>query len=218
VGKIEFEDLGMIDYESALAVQTEHFENNILKKTNGFRTVNKMLFCEHPHVYTLGKHGQKSNLLVDENFLKSIGATFFLTDRGGDITYHGPGQFVGYPILDLDTFQIGTKEYVMRIELKIVKILADYGISGEHSENAAGVWLDIGKGNERKICAVGVKVSHGITMHGFALNVNTDLSYFKHINPCGFTEKTVTSIQKEIGNSVDFMRIKQKIKEEFLFF
>ncbi len=216
--KIQFEDLGLIDYQSALVKQTEYFENTVTKKISGFATDNKLFFCEHPHVYTLGKHGKQSNLLVSGDFLKTIQASYFQTDRGGDITYHGPGQLVGYPIFDLDLFRIGTKEYVQRLEDLIIRVLEDYEIYGEHSATASGVWLDVGKPNERKICAVGVKVGHNITMHGFALNANTDLSYFKHINPCGFTEKGVTSIQNETGHKIDFNRLKQKVKKEFLIF
>jgi lipoyl(octanoyl) transferase len=199
--KILFEDIGKIEYSDAWNYQQQlltDLQNR--DKTTSPEFYGHLLLCEHPHVYTLGKSGSINNLLVNETVLKEKGATFYKTDRGGDITYHGPGQIVGYPIIDLNAFGIGVKEYVYRIEETIIRTLREFGISTERLSGATGVWLDVNSKKVRKICAIGVRVSRGITMHGFALNVNTDLSFFNFINPCGFTDKTVTSIQKEIGH------------------
>jgi lipoyl(octanoyl) transferase len=215
---IQFEDWGLTEYKVAYEKQLDLFARNTERKIGGFRTTNHLIFCEHPHVYTLGKNGNESNLLVNEQFLKSVGASFHKTDRGGDITYHGPGQLTGYLIFDLDNLKIGIKDFVWRIEEKIISVLKDYGIDGYHSESASGVWLDISMPSERKICAIGIRSGHGITMHGFALNVNTDLNYFKHINPCGFIQKGVSSMKLETGFEIDFERLKSKVKEEMLFF
>jgi len=210
--KLNFKDLGTIEYGDALQIQKELFYKKIKNKTLGVENSNDILICEHPHVYTLGKSGNENNLLVNDAFLKKINATFFKTDRGGDITYHGYGQLVVYPIVDLDNFNIGIKEYIYKLEYMIINVLKEFNINGEISDGNIGVWLDVGKKTERKICSMGVKVSKGITMHGLALNVNTDLSYFKHINPCGFIYKSTTSIKNEIGNKADFNKVKEKIE------
>jgi lipoyl(octanoyl) transferase len=175
---------------------------------------NYLLFCEHPHVYTIGKSGSEGNLLVNEAFLKQKGAALFKIDRGGDITYHGPGQIVGYPILDLEAFRSGVKQYIFNMEEAIIRTLAEYNISAQRLDGATGVWLDTAiSGKTRKICAIGVKVSRAVTMHGFAFNVNTDLQYYDFINPCGFTDKGVTSMEKELGEKVNFEEVKEKLKE-----
>jgi len=167
-------------------------------------------------VYTLGKSGDEHNMLIHEDFLKKINATFYKINRGGDITYHGPGQLVGYPIIDLDYFQIGVRQYIQKMEDAIIDTLADYGLEGARREGATGVWLDAThRVRARKICANGVRVGRSVTMHGFALNVNTDLRYFNYINPCGFDPGSVTSMQQETGKSIDMDEIKILIQEKF---
>ena len=174
------------------------------------------MLCEHPHVYTLGKSGAAANLLISDDFLKRIGATYHKIDRGGDITYHGPGQIVGYPIIDLEKFGVSLKGYIHKIEEMVIRTVAEYGIMGERLDGATGVWLDTKiPGKARKICAIGVKASRFITMHGFALNVNTNLDYFSYINPCGFVDKGVTSIERELGKIVDFDEVKKVIAKKF---
>ncbi len=212
---IEIISLGIADYQSVYEFQNSLFSENIRLKTAGEATQNSLILCQHPHVYTLGKSGAAENLLISDAFLKSIQATYVKTDRGGDITYHGPGQLVGYPIFDLDSFGFGIRDYVHRIENVLIHVLAEYEIQGEISKNAVGVWLDNDLLTARKIAAIGVKVSRGVTMHGFALNVNTNLDYFNYINPCGFTDKGVTSMQKELGKSVDIQEVEQKIAKKF---
>lgn len=172
-----------------------------------------VLLCQHPHVYTLGKSGKESNMLVSEDFLRSIGACFYHIDRGGDITYHGPGQIVGYPILDLSRIGMGLKDYVHSVEQAVIDTMADLGISCTRVQGAAGVWIDDARGL-RKICAIGVRSSHYVTMHGFALNVSTDLRYFSHINPCGFADRGVTSVLRETG-SADMERVKSLLLAHF---
>ena len=206
-------DKGVIEYGEALKVQHEYLEAILQNRENDINN-NTLLYCEHPHVYTLGKSGIDTNLLISSEKLKQIDATFFKTDRGGDITYHGYGQIVGYPIIDLYSFKIGIREYIYRLEECVIKTIADYGICGTRIDSATGVWVKTPNG-ERKICAIGVKVSRHITMHGFALNVNTDLSYFRYINPCGFTEKGVTSLQDLLGRSVDMDEVKQRLNRNF---
>jgi len=174
-----------------------------------------LILCEHPHVYTLGKSGDANNLLIQESFLKSINATYYKINRGGDITYHGPGQLVGYPIIDLESFKLGVKEYVHLLEEVIIQTLGQYNISATRLEGATGVWLDVSTPKVRKICAIGVRISRYVTMHGFALNVNTDLKYFSHINPCGFQDKGVTSMQKELGREMDMKEIKTQFNSQF---
>lgn len=198
-------DKGIIEYSEAFAFQSDLFEEH---KRNR-EAEDCLIYCEHPHVYTLGKHGSQNNLLVSQTFLNTIGATYHITDRGGDITYHGYGQLVGYPIINLEHFSIGLKEYIYRIEEAVIETIGKYGIRGKRVEHATGVWVDADN-QEKKICAIGVKASRFITMHGFALNVNTDLKYFSYINPCGFTDKGVTSI-KELtgGKDVNFDEVKK---------
>jgi len=210
-----YHDLGVISFGEAYDFQNRMLETAVETKKKGEPVQNTVLFCEHPHVYTIGKSGDENNLLVNDSFLSSIGASYCRTDRGGDITYHGPGQIVVYPIIDLDAWQIGTKEYIYRLEYLIIELIEMYGIKGEISNGNIGVWLDTGTTNERKICSIGVKVSRGITMHGLALNVCTDLSYFNHIHPCGYTDKTVTSIMKETGKEFELDEIKDRMRGLF---
>ena len=204
-----FKDIGLIEYKEAWLFQ-EKFFNEILEIKSKNRnegseitTKNHLIFCEHPHVYTLGNSGNKENLLVNEEYLKSRGASFYKTNRGGDITYHGPGQIVGYPVFDLDNFFNDIGKYLRFLEEVIILTLKEYGISGERSKGETGVWLDVGKPTARKICAMGVKTSRWVSMHGFAFNLNTDLSYFENIIPCGINDKKVTSLEKEIGHKID---------------
>jgi len=179
-------------------------------------TKHHLLFCEHPHVYTLGKSGHMENLLVNDSRLKELNVSFFKTNRGGDITYHGPGQIVGYPILDLEHFVTDLGKYMRNLEEVIIRTLSVYGIESGRLPGATGVWLDAEtKGKARKICAMGVRCSRWVTMHGFALNVNTDLSYFGYIVPCGITDKSVTSIEKELGKKVDENEVKDILRHEF---
>lgn len=192
---IEVINCGVIEYGEAWELQKGYFQAKI-DDSNGDIT-NKLLFCEHPHVYTLGKSGVEENLLVDSDFLGSIGATYFRTDRGGDITYHGYGQLVGYPIICVNDYSLGLREYIFTMEQAVINAIAHFGIEGFRVDGATGVWINE-QGQERKICAIGVKASRYITMHGFALNVNTDLSYFSYINPCGFTTRGVTSIANNL--------------------
>lgn len=173
-----------------------------------------LIFVEHPNVYTLGKSGSENNLLIDHIQLQTKDAKFFRTDRGGDITYHGPGQIVGYPIFDLEKLSISLKEYIHRLEEAIIMTVSQFGIHGSRLDGATGVWLDTDKkGKARKICAIGVRASRYVTMHGFAFNVNTDLGYFNFINPCGFTDKGVTSLEKELGKKQDFEAVKLMVKK-----
>jgi lipoate-protein ligase B len=219
--EILFSDWGLIDYNNAWQQQEEIFNNTIQQKISGNETDNQLIFCEHPHVYTLGKSGDEHNLLIDYIQLQAADAKFVKTNRGGDITYHGPGQLVGYPIFDLANFGIGIKQYIFHIEQAIIDCLAEnYNIFSERLDGATGVWIEPNTPRARKICAIGVRCSRFVTMHGFALNVNTNLDYFKHINPCGFIDKGVTSISKEIGKSVEMQVLKtfllEKIRKEFL--
>lgn len=208
-------DWGLIEYNQAWEKQEAIFAETISRKIQGLETANFLVFCEHPHVYTLGKSGDEQNLLLNYIQLQANNAQFVHTNRGGDITYHGPGQIVGYPIFDLANFGIGLKEYINRIESCIIELLQQYNIQSERLEGATGVWLDTGTKQARKICAIGVRSSRYVTMHGFALNINTDLSYFGHINPCGFTDKGVTSLEKETGKKQDINSIKVALSEIF---
>jgi lipoyl(octanoyl) transferase len=217
---IKFIDWGTIDYKEAWDNQELIFGKYLDTKKDKLPVsetpVGDMIFCEHPHVYTLGKSGDSNNMLINDAFLKQVNATYYKTNRGGDITYHGPGQIVGYPILDLESMDLSLKQYINKIEDVIISTLSSYNIEADRLEGATGVWLD--KDNPakaRKICAIGVKASRYITMHGFALNVNTDLQYFNHINPCGFVDKGVTSIQKEVGKEIDIEETKARLKENF---
>lgn len=223
---LHFEDLGLMDYLPAFEYQEKLMKSIIdLKlenrdRTDGNRTItpNYFLFVEHTHIYTLGKSGDEQNMLINEEKLKEINATFVKTNRGGDITYHGFGQIVGYPILDLDNFKSDIHLYMRNLEEVIIRVIAEYGLKGERSEGETGVWLDVGKPFARKICAMGVKTSKWVTMHGFALNVNTDLRYFEYIIPCGIKDKAVTSLQRELGRAFskeEVEEVKNKIKKHF---
>ncbi|SQA93512.1 lipoyl(octanoyl) transferase LipB [Capnocytophaga ochracea] len=215
-------DLGNKDYKETWDYQESLFEEIVAQKTNNkangtnLPTTNYFLFVEHPHVYTLGKSGHIENLLIDEEGLKNKGATFYKINRGGDITYHGPGQIVGYPILDLENFFTDIYKYLRSLEEVIIRTLSDYGLKGERSEGETGVWLDVGTPFARKICAMGVRCSRWVTMHGFALNVNTDLGYFDNIIPCGIRGKAVTSLNVELAkDKVDTQEVKQRILTHF---
>jgi len=214
---VKFTDLGTLDYSEAWALQQQVHERLVRAKTGTGEpdALPELFFVEHPHVYTLGKSGHENNLLINPGFLASIGATFHRTDRGGDITYHGPGQIVGYPVLDLDMLGLGVKKYIFFMEEAIIRTLSDSGIPASRLDGSTGVWLDTMTPQVRKICAIGVRVSRSVTMHGFALNVNTDLKYFNYINPCGFTDKGVTSMQKETGSLVDPSMVKQGLLHHF---
>lgn len=219
--KIIFEDLGISEYKKTWEYQEmlmqRVIDQKMAKKTDpNMESDNYLLFVEHPHVYTLGKSGDEQNLLLNYIQLQAHDATFFHTDRGGDITYHGPGQLVGYPIFDLENFEIGLRKYIFLMEEAIIKTIAEYGLQGSRDEKATGVWLDAGTPRARKICAIGVKSSRFVTMHGFALNVNTDLTYFQHINPCGFTDRGVTSIEKELGAKQDFEEVKKVVLDKMV--
>ena len=211
-------DWGLIDYQTAWDQQSLLFNDTVALKTKNrtenttVATPNYLVFCEHPHVYTLGKSGRPENLLLDEQGLKEKQATYYKINRGGDITYHGPGQIVGYPILDLDNFFTDIHLYLRTLEEAVILTLADYGIVAGRYEGYTGVWLDADNEKARKICALGVRCSRWVTMHGFAFNVNTDLSYFKHIVPCGIDDKDVTSMEKELGRPLVMEEVKQKLK------
>lgn len=216
--QVVFRDLGLIDYKDAWDYQEMLFQEIIdiksrnRKEGTSLATQSRLLFCEHPHVYTLGKSGDEKNLLVNKDYLKSRSATFYKINRGGDITYHGPGQIVGYPILDLDNFFTDIHKYLRLLEDAVIKTIAEYGVKGDRSDGETGVWLAVGKPTARKICALGVRSSRWVTMHGFAFNVNTDLSYFENIVPCGIADKSVTSLQKELGYKLDIEEVKYKLK------
>lgn len=226
--EITFNDLGqnrdyqeIWDYQESLLKENVDIKSrNRSKEKNGESdfelTKNHLLFVEHPHVYTLGKSGHIENLLANQDFLTQIGASFVKTNRGGDITYHGPEQLVGYPILDLDQFKPDIHWYMRSLEEVIIKTLNDYGLKGERSNGETGVWLDVGKPYTRKICAMGVKASRWVTMHGFALNVNSDLKYFEYIIPCGIKDKAVTSLERELGKKVPMEEVKENVKKHFL--
>ena len=220
--KVAFQDLGLIDYQKCWDYQEELFAEIVATKSSNRKegkadkTNNYLLFCEHPHVYTLGKSGDEKNLLVNEGYLKSRGATFHKINRGGDITYHGPGQIVGYPILDLDNFFTDIHKYLRLLEEAVILTLKDYGLESERSTGETGVWFDVGTPKARKICALGVKSSRWVTMHGFAFNVNSDLSYFGNIIPCGITDKKVTSLEKELEREMDFEEVKNNVKNHLI--
>lgn len=206
--KTRVEDWGLIPYEQAWGRQAGYFEALLLAKQAGQEYVNRIVFCEHPHVYTLGRSGKEGNMLLSEEQLRRIGATYYHIDRGGDITYHGPGQQVCYPILNLEDFGLGLKEYVHLLEEAVICVCASYGIEAGRVDKATGVWLEGDTPRARKICAIGVRSSHFVTMHGLALNVNTDLRYFSYIHPCGFVDKGVTSLQKELGREVPMEEVR----------
>lgn len=223
--KIFFQDLGLMEYGAAWDYQEGLLQQNLKIKSAKFnsndavaadeQTVHHLLFCEHPHVYTLGKSGHMENLLVNDERLKELNVSFYKTNRGGDITYHGAGQIVGYPILDLEKFETDLGKYMRNLEEVIIRTIAHYGIKGGRLPGATGVWLDAENANARKICAMGVRCSRWVTMHGFALNVNTDMRYFDYIVPCGLTNMGVTSIAKELGRPVDEQEVKNILRHEF---
>ena len=217
--QIKFIDLGTMDYKEAWDFQQNLFDEIVeIKKKNrknntNLKTPNYFLFVEHPHVYTLGKSGNHSNLLIDENQLKNKNASFYKINRGGDITYHGPGQLVGYPIFDLDNFFTDIGLFLRTLEEIIIQTLKDFNIKGERSDGETGVWIN--GVPRRKVCAMGIRASRWVTMHGFALNANTNLDYFNHIVPCGIKNKEVTSISKETKQNVNFDSLKEKIINNF---
>ncbi len=214
--KILQKDLGVIEYKQAWDYQQDVLNKIVDVKTQNKPTDSYLLFCEHPHVYTLGRGGAENNLLLNSQQLKEKGVSFYKTNRGGDITYHGPGQIVGYPIIDLEAFSLDIRQYIYNLEEVIIQTLKTFQINSERLEGARGVWLDVNdKQRVRKICAIGVRSSRWVTMHGFALNVNTDLFFFNHINPCGFTDKAVTSMQKELGEKLNLSEVKQEIIQKF---
>lgn len=209
-------DIGLTDYAECRQLQQGIFDALIERKDRGEAGEQTLILCEHPHVYTLGKSGKAANMLIGEEFLRKIGASFHHTDRGGDITYHGPGQLVGYPILDIEALGLGLKEYVGLLEQSVIDTLAEFGIAGSRLQGATGVWLPPdGSRGERKICAIGVRSSRFVTMHGFALNVAPALEYFSYINPCGFVDKGVTSMATELGASVSMDDVKRVYIEKF---
>jgi lipoyl(octanoyl) transferase len=213
-------DLGSIDFKKAWDYQELIFhriiENKTGKKSDEKEFEGQILFCEHPHVFTIGKSGSDKNLLLDQIQLKAKNASFYRINRGGDITYHGPGQIVCYPILDLELFGMGIKKYVDSLEEVIIQTLAEFYISCGRLKGATGVWLDTNKPTARKIAAIGVRTSRYVSMHGFALNVNTDLSYFNYINPCGFVDKSVTSVANETSGEIDINKVKEILLRKFV--
>ncbi len=213
-----FNDLGQMDYQQAWDMQEDLLLSNVTKKGSGLasNTEHHLLFVEHPPVYTLGKSGHMEHVLISEAEREEKGIAFFKTNRGGDITFHGPQQLVGYPIFDLEKFYTDIGKYLRNLEEVIILTMAAYGLKGERSTGETGVWLDPQvQGKERKICAMGVRCSRWITMHGFAFNINTDLSYFDNIVPCGIKQKAVTSLEKELGHSLDMEEVKQIVKRSF---
>jgi lipoyl(octanoyl) transferase len=216
--KVHFNDLGTIDYKEAWDFQEKLFAETIqlkIQKRNGEsdeETLNHLLFCEHPHVYTLGKSGKESHLLVQGEGLQEIDATYYKINRGGDITYHGPGQLVAYPIFDLEYFFTDIHKYMRYLEDAVIKTIADYGVVGDRVDGLTGVWIDGDTPKARKICAMGVKSSRWVTMHGIGFNVNSNLSYFNHIVPCGIDDKAVTSLQNELNRALPMEEVKEKLK------
>ena len=217
--KVEFVDWGLVDYQEAWDRQELIFNSTIAVKTNNRNnetieeTPNFLVFCEHPHVYTLGKSGHPENLLLDEKGLEDKAATYYKINRGGDITYHGPGQLVGYPILDLDNFFTDIHLYLRTLEEAVILTLAAYGIKAGRYPGFTGVWIDADNEKARKICAMGVRCSRWVTMHGFAFNVNANLDYFRNIIPCGIDDKDVTSMERELGHPVDMSDVKKILKK-----
>jgi lipoyl(octanoyl) transferase len=221
--QVHIQNLGLIDYDEAWNLQEEIFDEVVQAKlqrrevgTEKQGGKHYLLYCEHPHVYTLGRNGREENLLLQSGLLESRGIQFRKINRGGDITYHGPGQIVGYPILDLDCLFTDIGRYLRCIEEMVIQLLADYGLKGERLEGATGVWLDASNPfKARKICAIGIRASRWVTMHGFALNVNTDLDYFRHIIPCGIDDKAVASLSTELGSSIEVEEVRQRLTELF---
>ena len=220
--EVELEDLGLIDYKQCWDYQTKLFDASVQLKIknrkfpeNRVSTKNHLIFCEHPHVYTLGKSGDLKNLLIDSPKREEKNISFYKINRGGDITYHGPGQLVVYPILDLDYFFSDIHKYLRLLEESVILTLADYGVTGQRLDGFTGVWVDAEKETPRKICAIGVKCSRWVTMHGIGFNINSNLDYFKHIVPCGIEDKSVTSLQKEINQKIDMKELKLRFKKNF---
>ena len=220
--EVELEDLGLIDYKQCWDYQTKLFDASVQLKIknrkfpeNRVSTKNHLIFCEHPHVYTLGKSGDLKNLLIDGSKRKEKNISFYKINRGGDITYHGPGQLVVYPILDLDYFFSDIHKYLRLLEESVILTLADYGVTGQRLDGFTGVWVDAEKKTPRKICAIGVKCSRWVTMHGIGFNINSNLDYFKHIVPCGIEDKSVTSLQKETNQKIDMKELKLRFKKNF---
>lgn len=215
--KTIFCDWGLVPYEEAWHRQSALFDVVVHAKLKGEPYENTIVFCEHPHVYTLGRNGKENNMLISARQLEAIHASLYHIDRGGDITYHGPGQLVCYPILNLEAFRLGLKEYVFLLEEAVIRVCASYGIAASRLAKATGVWIEGDTSRARKICAIGVRCSHYVTMHGLALNVNTDLRYFSYIHPCGFIDKGVTSLQRELGGRVvPLDEVKQRLQEELI--
>ena len=219
LSKVIFKDLGLIDYKECWDYQTKLFENTVQQKIhnrknleNKVETKNFLIFCEHPHVYTLGKSGSENNLLINSYELENNEASFYKINRGGDITYHGPGQLVVYPIFDLDHFFTDIHKYLRFLEEAVILTLQEYGINSERVDGLTGVWIEGGTKNARKICAIGVKSSRWVTMHGIGFNINSNLKYFNYIVPCGINDKSVTSIKKELGKEINMNELKQKLK------
>ena len=210
------EDWGVVPYADAWKRQTTLFDALVEAKRAGKPTVGRIITCQHPHVYTIGRSGKEQNMLMSEEQLQRIGATYYHIDRGGDVTYHGPGQLVCYPILNLEDYGLGLKSYIHLLEEAVISVCGSYGIQAGRVEGATGVWLDGDGPNARKICAIGVRSSHFCTMHGLAFNVNTDLRYFSYINPCGFVDKGVTSLQKELGREVPFEDVRKELLHELI--
>jgi lipoyl(octanoyl) transferase len=211
---MNFADWGLIDYQEAWDKQRDIAAQALAAKGTT-HDASQIIFCEHPHVYTLGRHGKANNLLIDADFLQKINATYYHVDRGGDITYHGPGQIVCYPVVDLEQLHCSLKNYIFNLEEIVILTLRHYDIEAARLTGATGVWIDADKPTARKICAIGVHASHFITTHGFAFNVNTDLNYYHHINPCGFTDKGVTSIAQETGKPADTATVKALLRQYF---
>lgn len=212
---MKIENWNTTHYSEAWQRQTELFNGLVTAKQQGKPYENRIIFCEHPHVYTLGRSGKENNMLLTEEQLRKIGATLYHIDRGGDITYHGPGQLVCYPIINLEDYHLGLKEYVHLLEEVVIDVCASYGIAAGRLNGATGVWVDGETPRARKICAIGVRSSHFVTMHGFAFNINTDLRYFSYIHPCGFIDKGVTSLQKELDREIDLDEVIEKVINEF---
>lgn len=208
------EDWGMVPYAEAWERQRTYFDAVVEAKQQGRPHPDRLILVEHPPVYTLGRSGKDGNMLLSEAQLQAIGATLYHIDRGGDITFHGPGQLVAYPILNLEHYDLGLKAYIHLLEEAVIRTCAAYGVRGDRVEGATGVWLDVGTPRERKICAIGVRSSHFVTMHGLALNVNTDLNFFRYIHPCGFIDKGVTSLAVEVGRPVEMAEVKERLDAE----
>lgn len=216
--QVQFLELGRTDYQECWDFQTKLFDGVVATKVSNRAsgeskmTTNYLIFCEHPHVYTLGKSGDKANLLIDEKTRDELGVSYYPINRGGDITYHGPGQLVGYPILDLSNFFTDIHKYLRLLEEAVIRTCDEYGLNATRIDGLTGVWIDADGDNPRKICALGVKASRWVTMHGFAFNINTDISYFEHIIPCGIDDKAVTSLKLELGREVDMAEVSLKMK------